>query len=389
MKILQVHNRYKQRGGEDVVCDQEYKLLIKNDFNVRRYIVDNRSSLKSIWSKLKLLFQTHYSKESKRTISDILLDEEISLMHVHNFFPLLTPSIFDACLEKGIPSVMTLHNYRLIHPNGLLLNNNQIDERSVQGSAYECVLDGVYRNSVLQTLIVAHMIEFHRRKGTWENKVDKFIALTEFAKSKFVEGGIPKNKITVKPNFIEDPVQTDESLHQKEDHYVFIGRISQEKGIETLIDACENISDSKVFIFGEGPLFKSLKKRTEALDHIVWMGYKNRNEVFNYLEKAKALLFPSVWYEGFPMTIVEALAFGVPVITSNIGSQSEIIEDNVTGLHFEAGNANELQKRIKSFDDNPEMVKSLSKNARNEYLDHYTPKKNIKQLTQIYCEVIE
>lgn len=391
MRILQVHNKYKQAGGEDVVCDQEYELLSRSGIQVERYIVDNSVEIQSLFSKIRLVFKTHYSASSRNVVTDLIEREDIGLMHVHNFFPLLTPSIFDASYDKGIPSVLTLHNYRLIHPGGLLINAGEIDERSVKGSAYECVLDGVYRDSILQTLVVAHMIEYHRRRGTWKQKVDRFIALTEFARKKFMEGGIPGEKISVKPNFVQDPLAgADGNIHQKDDYFIFIGRISREKGIETLVETWKRYDvPAKVYIFGDGPLLELLKKETGDSEYIVWMGHRSRDEVFRFLKKAKALLFPSIWYEGFPMTIVEALSFGTPVISTNIGSQSEIIDDGSTGLHMDVKNQEELYTKIMELIENRDWAQQLSRNARKEYEQKYTPEKNLEQLTAIYDELYQ
>lgn len=388
MKILQAHNKYRQPGGEDIVCEQEYHLLSQNGMEVEQYIVDNTEALDGIWPQIKLLFQTHYSARSKKNVDELIEKHGIDLMHVHNFFPLLTPSIFEASKERGIPSVLTLHNYRLIHPNGLLTQKGEIDERSVKGSAYECVLDGVYRNSILQTLVVAHMIEYHRKHGTWNNFVDRFIVLSEFARKKFIEGGIPGNKIVVKPNFVQDPAGSESKLHQKENYFMFIGRIGREKGIEMLVEMYEKFDvPNKLFIFGEGPLLEPLKEKTQNLENIIWKGHTSREEVFHFLRNAKALLFPSICYEGFPMTIVEAFSLGTPVIASDIGSHAEIIKDQKTGLHFKAGSPDDLYAKIDMVNKNQELVQLLSRNARKEYETNYTPAKNLEQLTGIYKEL--
>ena len=388
MKLLQVHNKYKQRGGEGVVFDQEYELLKNTHIEVKRYVIDNRRQLDDFISKLKLIFKTHYSNKYKDEIKHVISKFGVDLMHVHNFFPLLTPSIFEASKEKNIPSVLTLHNYRLIHPNGLLLHDGKIDERSVKGSAYRCVLDGVYRDSILQTLVVAHMIEYHRKNATWKTQVDQFIALTEFAKSKFIEGGVPGDKITVKPNFIEDPIKSKKelrNLQNKEDYYIYIGRISKEKGIQTLIKAWKKREhDSKLLIFGDGPLYNTLVKATENNTNIIWKGYSDRSTVFQYLKYARAMIFPSICYEGFPLAILEALALGVPVISSNIGSQAEIIQEGETGLRFKVNDWESLNKKVIKLNSDSSLREFLSKNAREEFLKSHTPEKNKKKLLNIY-----
>jgi len=190
MKILQVHNRYKLPGGEWTVVNQEQELL-NEEHKADLFSVENSREITSLSDRLKLLVRTHYNKKSKQRVRDHLAGKNYDVMHVHNFFPILSPSIFDAARELGVPSVMSLHNFRLIHPNGLLFYNGKPDHRSVRGSAYRCVFDGVYRNSMLQTAVVAHMIEHHRKQQTWARIPSAFIALSEFSRDLFVEGGLP------------------------------------------------------------------------------------------------------------------------------------------------------------------------------------------------------
>src|SRR5690625_5073635 len=191
MKILQIHNLYRQAGGEDVVAEQEAKLLMENGHQVDRWIRDNKKELKSPLARLRLPFTTHFSSRSLQMARQRLRKGRHDLMHVHNFFPLFTPSIVRAARQMGVPSVMTLHNYRLMHPNGQLYTDGEIDERSVGGSAGRCVPDGVYRGSILQTAVVARMIEYHRKQGTWDHVPSLFITLTRFEREKLAEGGLP------------------------------------------------------------------------------------------------------------------------------------------------------------------------------------------------------
>lgn len=394
MKILQVHNRYKITGGEWTVVNHEYELL-KKEHAVEQLIVDNNEELDSFINKLKLVFSTHYNRSSRESVKKKLLEGNADIMHVHNFFPLLTPSIFDASVEAGIPSVLTLHNYRLLHPNGLLLHNGKIDERSIHGSAYSCIWDGVYRNSILQTAVVAHMIEYHRKRKTWQEKVDGFICLSEFAKSKFIEAGFPEHKMYVKPNFVEDhfgEYEPERRMNENESYYLFVGRISEEKGIRTLLKAWERIHGligKSLVIIGHGPIKKELQSMFGGgKSQIVWMGKKNRTEVMNYLKRAKALIFSSEWYEGMPMTILEAFSAGTPVIASDIGSQAEIVTHKKNGLHFKTGQVESLIKAIEWFEKNEELIPYLRKEARREYEQKYSPEVNYSKLMSIYDQLL-
>lgn len=393
MRILQVHNRYKITGGEWTVLNQEYDLLSKEHI-VEQLIADNTKELTSLCKKLRLIVTTHYNSQSKELVRQKIRETNAEVMHVHNFFPLLSPSIFEAAKEEGIPSVLTLHNYRLIHPNGTLLHHGKIDERSVRGSAYSCVLDGVYRNSILQTAVVAHMIEYHRKRDTWAQNVDCFICLTEFAKSKFVEAGFPEEKLRVKPNFVEDAFkhQTPSGLAgQKEDFYLFVGRISEEKGIRTFIQAWNSMkrqSCPKLLILGDGPLKEELQRKSEKNSQISWLGFVEREQVLDYLLKAKALIFPSEWYEGMPMTILEAFSAATPVIATNIGSQAEIVDHNSTGLHFIPGHEESLMEAVERFESDKQKQKEMSAAARLEYEKKYTPGVNQLKLQSIYQNLV-
>ena len=389
MNILQVHNKYKFTGGEWVILNQEHELL-KRDHQVEQLIVDNSKEIRSLWSKAKLLFQTHYNASSKRVVKNRLMDGNFDLMHVHNFFPLLTPSIFEAARSLQIPTVMSLHNFRLIHPNGLLFHNNRIDERSVEGSAYRCVMDGVYRDSKIQTAVVAHMIEYHRRKKTWHRFPSAFIALSDFAKQKFIQGGLPGDRIFVKPNFVQDPIEHSQAVEvrkEKEDYFFYAGRLSSEKGVDDLIECWNQFEiQSELHIAGDGPLNQQLRKKSEGNSKIKWLGHLERDQIYAQLSKSKGLLFPSHCYEGFPLTLIEAMAVGCPVITSDIGIQSEIIDNGMNGLHFRLGDLANLNQQIHLLRDEEEVGIKLGFNARTDYLNTYTPERNREMLMNIYRE---
>lgn len=387
MNILQVYNQYRTPGGEWTVLNQEYELLSQNH-EVDQLLVDNRDALTSFYKKLELVFKTHYNHSSKEWFRAKLKKKKYDIVHVHNFFPLLSPSIFDAARQEGVPTVMTLHNYRLIHPNGLMYHKGKIDERSVEGSAYSCVLDGVYRNSVLQTAVTAHMIEYHRKKGTWRTNPTLFIALSEFSKKKFVKGGLPESKILSKPNFIRDPLLEFDKLKisdQKKPRFLYVGRVSHEKGVKELIACWEkyNIS-AELWIIGDGPLKEKLEKSTGHLTSLKWMGTKSRKEIFELLSDSLALIFPTLWYEGMPIVLLEALSMGCPVISSEIGNPMAMIEDSVNGLLFEPGNVEQLYQKITMLIKTPSFASALGLNARKTYLEKYTPERNYEQLVQIY-----
>jgi glycosyltransferase involved in cell wall biosynthesis len=386
MKVLQVHNYYQFAGGEDIVLENEQSLLASYGNDVEQYTVYN-DIIKGVWTRLKTAWQTPYSWNARQKFACKLAEFKPDVVHVHNFFPLLTPSIYEACQDADVPIVQTLHNYRIICPGSYLSREGRICEDCITGSAYQAALHGCYRGSFIGSLAVARMVEFHRKQRTWHHKVDRFIALTEFAKSKFIEAGFPSNKIVVKPNFLADSLISSKQNIEVEDKKgaLFVGRLSQEKGIDTLLQAWKNMPYPLSFL-GEGPLLNKVK--SERGHAITCLGQQVATEVSKKMLQSTFLVMPSEWYEGFPMVLVEAFAHGLPVLASNLGSMKEIIEDGVTGLLFTPGNFNELAEKARWLFEHPEECTRMGKNARQVYLAKYTSEVNYNQLMEIYKQAM-
>lgn len=377
-KILQVHNYYDISGGEDSVVEAESGLLsVKNTIIP---IYESNESIKGVRQKIKTAVGIAKSNGSKERLSKAIKKNKVDVVHVHNFFPKLTASVFDATYEANVASVFTLHNYRTICPTALLMHNGKPCERSIKEKAYWAVPHRVYRNSFFGTTALAYMIEYHKRKKTWKTKVDRFICLTEFSKAKFIQAGFPASKIVVKPNFTKDP--GGETMIPRKRRAVFVGRLSEEKGIEVLINAWNKIN-FPLDIIGEGEVI--------GVDNnaVCLLGRKHKEFVIDAVKSVEFIIVPSICYEGFPMAIVEAFACGTPVLCSRLGSMEEIVEDGVTGLHFEAGNSQDLQEKAQWLIDNPEQTREMGRNARNEYLAKYTPEKNYEMLMDIYQQAID
>jgi glycosyltransferase involved in cell wall biosynthesis len=380
MKILQIHNRYQIAGGEDVVVASEQKLLAAHH-DVLSYTVSN-DGIRGIRGKLDTALHTHYSKRQKQALGRYLAEHKPDVAHVHNFFPVLTPAIYDACIEAGVPVVQTLHNYRTLCANALLMRDGRICERCVKGSPYWGAYYGCYRDSRLGSLVVAHSVAYHRRQATWQTKVDRFIALTEFGRQKFVSAGFPANKISVKPNFAEEPLEDGFKPLPRQPFALFVGRLSEEKGLGTLLQAWESV-DFALKIVGGGEL------PATAPANVRFLGKQTKAQVYGLMQQAQFLVMPSEWYETFGLVLIEAFANGLPVICSRLGGMAEIVEDNVTGLHFEAGNADDLAAKIHWALVNPEAMAHMGQAARAEYEAKYTPEINYRQLMAIYQAAID
>ncbi|WP_346839076.1 glycosyltransferase family 4 protein [Microbulbifer sp. SAOS-129_SWC] len=383
MKIAIFHNRYKVSGGEDFVF-QEESLLLEEKENVECYEVHNEnivSRISAVITALGVVFNFKVFSWAKRKFKRSPVD----VVHVHNYFPLLSPSIFYACKSSNVATVHTLHNYRAICPTALLMHRGIIVEDSIKGRCFWTIKEKVYKSSYLGTIFLSLMVEVHKWIGTWNRTVDRYIALTEFSKRKYVEAGWPANKIVVKPNFIKDPFSGAQKIKKKGGFALFVGRLSEEKGINTLLGAWSSIK-LPLKVIGDGPLRAVVEKIDE--DNIDYLGYKNKKEVLGLVKDADFIVMPSTWYEGFPMVLVEAFACGTPAIVSKLGSMEEIVKDGVTGLHFETGSADDLAEKINNLIANPELLKSMGENARIEYLDKYTPEKNYEILKDVYRQAI-
>lgn len=382
MKILFVHNRYQQAGGEDNVVTAEAELLVERGHEVGLWIVDNKDLSTGLIGKIKTALTTSYSPASRAIAHDKLHRFRPDMVHVHNFFPQISPSVYDACLDESVPVVQTLHNYRLICPGAILMRQGKICEQCIAGWPYQAAWYGCYRGSKVGSLVVAHMVAQHRKLGTWQHKVNRFIALTNFAKNKFVEAGFPEDKIAVKANFLHDPLPGSPRPNPTTPGFaLFVGRLSEEKGIKTLLQAWSIFDDQTLLkVAGIGPLETLLQSK----NNIVALSLQNAAEIGHLMQQASFLVLPSECYEGFPLVLVEAFAHGLPVLASNLGSMADIIEDGETGLLFAPGDAGDLASKVKWLLENPQKAQKIGENARRTFLVKYTAEQNYKQLMIIY-----
>lgn len=387
MKIIQIHNEYKYYGGEDFVLDKEKKLLVENGHEVIQLIRKNNDEIKHIWDHLIVAKNLIHSKKSEKIINEKINSFKPNIVHIHNFFPLWTTSVLDACLKNKVPVVMTLHNYRLFCAKASLYRNGKICELCPQKGFHHALYYGCYQNSFIKTLPVTNLLFNFKKKKLW-SKIDKLIALTKFGKKKYIEFGIPENKLTVKPNFIDESKKVENSNPAKEEFILYIGRLNREKGIETLIKAWEKI-DFKLKIFGDGSLKEKIEKIVSNNKKIELNGFIPNTEISEKMSQAKFLIFPSEWYEGFSITLLEAFANKLPVLSSNIGPMKEIITDKENGILFKASNVEDLIEKINLMINNPDLLNIIKEKAYDKYLDLYTPQKNYQMLIKIYKETIE
>lgn len=385
MKILLIHNFYRHPGGEDVAFRSEADLLRSKGHQVFEF-TENNSKL-SREHMLKAATNAVWSRESYHNIRNVISRVKPDIAHFHNTFLRISPAAYYACKEAGIPVVQTLHNYRLICPNALLMRNGKVCEECIRKMIpWPGVLYGCWRQSRVQTMVVSTMLAVHRQLRTWTEQVDAYVALTEFGRQKFVQGGIPVEKIAVKPNFVH-PDPGERPFNDKGAFALFVGRLSVEKGIQTLLRAWKSAQHIPLKVVGDGPL-RSLMNNDEQSTGVVFLGRRPRNEIMTLMKESRFLIFPSEWYETFGLSIIESFACGRPVIASRLGAMAEIVEDGHTGLLFEAGSAEDLAEKVIWAWNHPDKMAEMGQNARSVYLEKYTAEKNYSQLMDIYYRVI-
>lgn len=382
MKILLIHTYYVQRGGEDAVFEQELALL-KQAGIVETIYFQNKAGLRGAFQFLAGIWNRVAARKLKKRIRDW----EPDIIHIHNWHFAAGPLVVRMAGQAKCPLVITLHNYRLLCPSATLLHKGKLFTNSLQVDfPWKAVWKGTYRNSRLQSFWLAFTNWWHGKIGTW-NKVDQYLVLTEFAAGIFVQSGKPyfTNKVAVKPNFCK-PGKPE--LKHREKHFFFAGRLSEEKGIRMLLQAFSEI-DQSIIIAGDGPLMSEVKNYAEKFPNIKYVGKLTEEELRMHLRSCSALVFPSIWYEGMPMTILEAFSEGCPVIASNLGAPSEMIRHGVNGLHFEPDNAASLMNMIQYWENlGFEEKYEIRKAAHNEYLQSYTPELNCKMLLSIYSNLL-
>lgn len=383
MRILQVHCRYVVPGGEDGVAEAERRMLEENGHAVQVLSASNQDVIeRGPLHAMRSLWRAPWNKIAYIKLRERIRDFRPNVVHVHNFWFALSPAVFGAAYDCSVPTVMTLHNYRLLCTNGLFLRRGRVCERCLGKSTWRAIPLRCYRDSALQTAAVTRMIQTNRRRGTWRRGVDAYIALTDFARRKFVEGGLPSERIYLKPNFLE----TDPGPAVSEGRgAVFVGRLSPEKGIEALTAAWKLMPASAALkIIGDGPMYSALKAATQKTDTIQMTGLLDAQQVLSQLKEAAFLVFPSIWFETFGLTLIEAFACGRPALASRLGAMAEMIRDGYNGLLFEPGNPTDLAAKAKWLLDHPEKCARMGRNARREFEEKYTAGANYHRLLEIY-----
>lgn len=385
MSVILAHNFYQLPGGEDRAFEAEAELLRSRGHEVIPF-VDHNDRIQNM-GRARLALSTLWNWRSYERLSQLVRKSRAQIVHFHNTFPLLSPSCYYAAKREGAAVVQTLHNYRLICPNALLFREGHPCESCTHHAFFwPAIAHTCYRSSRSATAVTSAMLTLHRMLGTWTKRVDAYIALTDFARSKFVASGLPARKVYIKPNFLEQ----DPGVGTEQGRYgLFVGRLVKEKGLHSLLRAWKLLNGSvPLKIVGAGPLAGWLQEQMTSVAGIEWTESLSRVDLLNTMKRAIFLVVPSIWYEGFPLVIVEAFAVGCPVISSNIGPLSSIVDHGRTGLHFTPGNAWDLACKLRRFLSFPNGTASMRRQARLEFERRYSAETNYSSLLSIYTQAL-
>ena len=384
MRILTVHNNYRQPGGEEQIFAGESALLESHGHEVFRYTLDNDDI--STVNPLLLAKNTLWNSTVYRDLRSLIRQKQPEIAHFHNTFPLISPSAYYAARDEGVAVIQTLHNYRLLCPNALFFRDGHVCEDCL-GRVFPMpgVLHGCYRNNRRDSAMVAATTSFHTMLGTWTKAVDKFIVISQFAMNKFIQGGLPAEKLALKYNSLPSVPEPGEG---KGGYAVYVGRLSIEKGLGVLLEAWRRLDRQiPLKILGDGPMAGLVTEATREMPEIEWLGRRPSNEVYEIVGNAAFLVFPSEWYETFGQVAIEAFAKGTPVVASNIGAIPELVNAR-SGLLFRPGDPTDLATTVDRLLADPQELSRLRLTARAEFEAKYTADGNYQQLMAIYQSAI-
>jgi glycosyltransferase involved in cell wall biosynthesis len=396
VKVLVAHTRYRQRGGEETVVDAECALLEQAGIDVVRHERDNEEL--GEMSRRRAAADTIWSSRARRELQDVVAHHEPDVVHFHNTFPLMSPAAYGAARASGAAVVQTLHNYRLVCPNALLLRDDRPCTTCVgKRVAWAGVRHACYHDSRAQSGVIAAMLAFHHARRTFRTEVDAFIALTDFGKDIMVRGGFPGERIHVKPNFLRRDMEmsgsSDVALPERP-YVLFVGRLAREKGIDLLAAAWRSVAatnpDAHLVVVGDGPYADVVHELAQEHPRAVTLtGALPPHQVAAYMRGAQALVMTSTWYETFGMTAIESFAAGRPVIAPGHGAIGSIVDPGVTGWHYAPGDAHELAQVILEVFGDFQQAGLRGMAAADCFHAEYTAEANLPALLDVYQTAIE
>jgi len=394
MRVLVAHNYYQQGGGEDQVFAAEVDLLRANGHQVDTFILRNDAVNEigtGLLGKAKLAGKTVWNRRAAGDLAIRVLQTKAEVVHFHNTFPLMSPAAYHAARWAGAAVVQTIHNYRLLCPAATFYRDGHVCEDCLGKLPLPAVRHACYRGSRAITAVAAMSLAFHRAIRTYTRQVDAYICLSNFSRGKFLQAGFPADRLLLKPNFVApDPGVGSGPPTGGTGFALFVGRLCEEKGILPLLSAWRSIPHHiPLRICGDGPLAEQVRTAASELPHVQWLGRQPIERVMQLMGEARCLVFPSVWYEGQPRTIIESLAKGTPVIASDLGAMIEMIQPGESGQLFAPGNAAALASAVQAlWSTTSDVYLSMRQSARRQYEQLYQADQNLARLLEIYSAAL-
>jgi glycosyltransferase involved in cell wall biosynthesis len=392
--ILMLHNRYQYPGGEDASTQAEIEVLRSAGHQVT-YLEENNNRLQNLTplDKLQLFLNSPWNPQQYHNLRSQLQDLKPDILHVQNFFPLFSPSVHSAAKSLGIPTIQHLRNFRLGCLNSYLYREQQVCEACVGHNPWRGVVYRCYRQSLPESLALWHLITYNRGRKTWSRDVDGFIAPSHFAAQKLLEIGIPSERLYIKPNFTSDPLinQSIPPLPARPT-FLYLGRLSPEKGVITLLQAWKHLHQREwqLNLLGDGPQRQTLEAfvQEHQLLNVTFYGQQPLAQVIEAIKQATAVVVPSQWYETFGRVVIDAFACGRGALVSNLGALSELVQEGKTGLLIAPQQIEAWSSGLNWCGNNPWQLTQIGQNARQTYLEKYTPEVNYQQIIRIYQGII-
>jgi glycosyltransferase involved in cell wall biosynthesis len=383
MRILFVHNDYGRYSGEEQAIEDIAKVLSVNGHEIGWFRHPSPNKSYSVSKKIRGFFSGIYSFKSKRWIDRILKERNFDLVQIQNLYPFISPSIFSVCKNHNIPIVMRYPNYRLFCPSGLHLSHGELCERCLYGKEWHCILRNC-EDHYFTSAGYAIRNAVARTTGMILKNVNRYIVLSEFQKKRFVDGGIDPEKISILPNVILNLKKKNTPARGK--YLSFIGRISFEKGIKLLSEAAQRLPDQKFAVAGR--VRQTFDYLNGAPPNVEYKGFLTGAALDRLYRETYVLIFPSIWFEGYPNTLVRAMSYGIPVIASRIGAIPEIVDDGVDGFLFEPGNIEDMIQKIREILDDPVRAKKMGEAGAQKVAAQNSESVYYERLMKIYNQAI-
>lgn len=387
MKLLLIHNFYQSSApsGEDMAFRSEVELLRTGGAAVSTFVRENDAIRPGFGSRVSAAVNGLWSARTYRDLLSLMEEFRPDLAHFHGTFPLISPSGYAACHALGVPVVQTFHNYRLICPNGLLLRNGSPCEDCIGRLPLPAVRHACYRNSRLASLAAAG-VSVSNARAVRHGAIDQFVALTDFAADMFVRSGVPRDRIAVRPNCLD----SDPPPGSGDGGFVlFAGRLSEEKGVRVLLRAWSQEGLPECLVIGDGPLRDELEAEARrARLPLRFLGSLPRSDVLSLMQRAAALVIPSVCYEGLPMVFLESMASGTPVVCSDIGGLATLVDNDLNGVRFPPGDSRGLADGVLRIVGGGIATRDLRARCRSIYEERYATERARERLLSIYDRTI-